>query len=41
MGDASAATAAKGEATAAHQVAGMIALLRQVRDHAMDGFAPV
>jgi creatinine amidohydrolase len=41
VGDASAATAAKGEATAAHQVAGMIALLRQVRDHAMDGFAPV
>lgn len=41
VGDASAATASKGEATAAHQVAGMIALLRQVRDHAMDGFAPV
>jgi creatinine amidohydrolase len=41
VGDASAATAAKGEATAAHQVAGMLALLRQVRDHAMDGFAPV
>ncbi len=41
VGDASAATAAKGEATAAHQVAGMIGLLRHIRDHAMDGFAPV
>jgi creatinine amidohydrolase len=41
VGDASAATAAKGEATAAHQVAGMIDLLRHVRNHAMDGFAPV
>jgi creatinine amidohydrolase len=41
VGNAAAASVAKGEATAAHQVAGMIALLRQVRDHAMDGFAPV
>ena len=41
VGDASAATAMKGDATAAHQVAGLIDLLRKVRDHAMDGFAPV
>jgi creatinine amidohydrolase len=32
VGDAAAATAAKGHATAAHQVAGLIALLRQVAD---------
>jgi creatinine amidohydrolase len=41
VGDASAATAAKGEATAAHQVAGMIGLLHHMREHRMDGFAPV
>jgi creatinine amidohydrolase len=32
VGDASAATAEKGDATAAHQVAGFIDLLRLVRD---------
>lgn len=41
VGDAAAATAAKGEATAAHQVAGLIDLLRTVRDHPLDGFAPI
>ena len=41
VGDASIATAQKGAATAAHQVAGFIALLRQVRDTPLDQFAPV
>ncbi len=41
VGDATAATADKGRATAAHQVAGMIDLLRQVRDAPLDGLAPV
>jgi creatinine amidohydrolase len=41
VGDAAAATAAKGEATAAHQVAGLIALLRQVATADLSGFAPV
>ena len=40
VGDASAATAAKGEATCAHQVGGMIALLRKLRDLPLDGIAP-
>lgn len=38
VGNAAAATAAKGEATARHQVAGLVALLRQVRDMAIDDF---
>ncbi len=37
VGDASRATAEKGEATAAHQVAGMIELLRKMRDMALPG----
>jgi len=41
VGNAGAATAAKGEATAAHQVAGLIALLRQVVDMPLDGFEPL
>jgi creatinine amidohydrolase len=41
VGNAAAATAAKGEATAAHQVAGLVALLRQVADADLAGFAPV
>ncbi len=41
VGDAHLGTAEKGHATAAHQVAGMIALLRAVAAHPMDGFAPV
>ena len=41
VGDATAATADKGHATAAHQVAGMIDLLRTVRDAPLDGLAPV
>ncbi len=40
VGNAVAATVAKGEATADHQVTGLIGLLRQVRDHRMDGFRP-
>jgi creatinine amidohydrolase len=40
VGHAAAATAAKGEATAAHQVAGLIALLRQVAAADLSGFAP-
>lgn len=39
VGNAAAATAAKGQATAAHQVAGMVALLRAVRAQPLDGFA--
>ena len=39
VGNAAAGTAAKGEATAAHQVAGMIGLLRKVE--AMAAFDPV
>ncbi|QIE42762.1 creatininase family protein [Rhodobacteraceae bacterium SC52] len=41
VGDASIATAVKGAATAAHQVAGFISLLRQVRDTPLDALAPV
>jgi len=41
VGNATAATAEKGHATAAHQVAGFIDLLRQVRDTPMDGLAPI
>ena len=41
VGDAAAATAAKGLATAAHQVAGFIALLRQVAATSLDGLDPV
>jgi creatinine amidohydrolase len=41
VGNAAAATAEKGEATAAHQVAGLIALLRQVEAADLSGFAPV
>ncbi|MEM9394444.1 MAG: creatininase family protein [Pseudomonadota bacterium] len=37
VGDATSATAEKGAATCAHQVAGMIDLLRAVRDSALDG----
>jgi creatinine amidohydrolase len=40
VGDASAATAAKGEATAAHQAQGFIALLRKVEATPLDGLAP-
>ena len=41
VGNARAATAEKGEATAAHQVAGLIGLLRKVEAMALDGFDPV
>ena len=41
VGDAAAATAAKGLATAAHQVTGFIALLRQVAAAKLDGLDPV
>jgi creatinine amidohydrolase len=41
VGDAAAGTAAKGEATAAHQVAGLIALLRKVAATDLSGFAPI
>lgn len=41
VGNAGAATAAKGEATATHQVAGLIALLHQVVDAPLDGFEPL
>jgi len=41
VGDASIATADKGHATAAHQVDGFIALLRQMRDTPLDRLAPV
>jgi creatinine amidohydrolase len=40
VGDASVATAEKGEATAAHQVAGFIGLLRKVEDLPIDGLRP-
>lgn len=41
VGDASIATADKGHATAAHQVAGFVALLRQMRDTPLKGIGPV
>jgi len=41
VGNAAAATAEKGHATAAHQVAGFIALLRAVRARSLDGLQPV
>lgn len=41
VGDAAAATAEKGRATAEHQVAGVIGLLRAVAAHPLTGFAPV
>ncbi len=41
VGNAAAATAAKGRATAAHQVAGFVDLLRKVAAQPLDGFAPV
>lgn len=41
VGDASVATADKGHATAAHQVDGFVALLRQMRDTPLEGLAPV
>ncbi|RWR27782.1 creatininase family protein [Sinirhodobacter populi] len=40
VGNAAAASAEKGRATCAHQVAGFIALLRQVAAQPLDGFAP-
>lgn len=40
VGDASLASAEKGAATCAHQVAGMIDLLRKLRDLPLDGIAP-
>jgi creatinine amidohydrolase len=40
VGDASLATAVKGQETCAHQVAGFVELLRKVRDLPLDGFAP-
>lgn len=41
VGEAHLASAAKGAATCAHQVAGFIALLRQFRDLSLDGYRPV
>ena len=41
VGDASAATPEKGAATAAHQVAGFVDLLRHMRDAPLAGLAPV
>jgi creatinine amidohydrolase len=41
VGDASVATAEKGHATATHQVAGLVEVLRQTRDTPLAGFAPV
>ncbi len=41
VGEAHLATAEKGVALAAHMTAGMIALLRQVRDLPLDGYAPI
>jgi creatinine amidohydrolase len=41
VGEAHLATAEKGRAYARHCAAGMIALLRQVRDLSLDGYAPV
>ncbi|MHC0054603.1 creatininase family protein [Actibacterium sp. D379-3] len=40
VGDATIATAAKGHATCAHQVAGFVDLLRKMRDLPLDSFAP-
>jgi creatinine amidohydrolase len=40
VGNAAAATADKGRATCAHQAAGLVALLRKLRDLPLDGFAP-
>jgi creatinine amidohydrolase len=40
VGNASVGTAEKGEATARHQVAGFLELLRKVRDTSLDGLAP-
>ncbi len=41
VGEAHLATAEKGHALAAHMTTGMIALLRQVRDLPLDGYAPI
>lgn len=41
VGNAAIATAAKGEATIAHQVAGLIDMMRHLRDLPLDGYAPV
>jgi creatinine amidohydrolase len=41
VGDAHLATAEKGRLTAMHMVAGFIRLLYQVRDMALDGYAPI
>lgn len=41
VGDAGLATAEKGRLTCAHQVAGFIDLLRQVRDAPLDGLDPI
>ncbi|MES2666032.1 MAG: creatininase family protein [Pseudomonadota bacterium] len=41
VGEAHLATAAKGEVTADHMVAGFIGLLRQVRGLTLDGYAPM
>lgn len=41
VGEAHLATANKGEALAAHCVAGVVGLLREMAAHPMDGFAPV
>lgn len=41
VGNAGAATAEKGRASCAHQVAGFLDLLATVRDHPLDGFAPI
>ena len=41
VGEAHLATAEKGRAAAAHIVSGFVALLRQVRDLPLEGFAPV
>jgi creatinine amidohydrolase len=41
VGDAHLGTAEKGEATAAHMVAGFVGLLRQVRDLGLEGYGPV
>ncbi|AOZ68260.1 creatininase [Rhodobacter xanthinilyticus] len=41
VGDAAAASAEKGRATAAHQVAGFVDLLHKVAAHSLEGFAPV
>lgn len=41
VGDAHLGTAEKGEAVAAHMVAGFVGLLRQVRDLGIEGYAPM